>query len=451
MSEIDPSIRAPAIAIVEAATCLACGCLCDDIRVVVESGRVVEAGNACAIGRPWFRATRPGEGLAASTIDGAPAGFDRAIGRAAEILAEARAPMIWGLSGTTIETVASALAIADAIGAAVDPAGSAGRESGLRAFQRVGQVSSTLGEVKDRADLVVFWGVDPIVTHPRHWERYSVEPRGRFIAEGRAGRTVVVVDHGPTATSAASDLFVPVPRDRRGEALWVLRALVQGLRLDPERVGRSTGCAFEVLADLAGRMTRARYGAFFFGSTGSEGPGGPWAAEAALTLVRDLNQGRRFVGLSMGTPGNPGGAEAVLTWQAGAPSAVDYGRGFPRHLPGEATLAARLGSGAIDAALIVADDPATELPPDLLARMAGVRIIRVSPGATRPGFPSAVAFDVARPGIEAGGTVARVDGVMLPLRPAIPADVPTDREILDELRRRLSGLLGPSGRAPRVS
>jgi formylmethanofuran dehydrogenase subunit B len=428
--------------VVEHATCLACGCLCDDIRVVVDGGRVVEAGNACAIGRPWFLAPRPGEGCSPSTIDGRAAEFSEAIDRAVEILRGSKAPVIWGLAGSTVEAAASGLAIADALGAVVDLAGSADREARLRAFQRVGQVSATLGEVKDRADLVVFWDVDPIVTHPRHWERYSVEPRGRFVPQGRTGRSVVVVGHEPTATAASSDLCVHVPPDRRGETLSVLRAMVKGVRLDPSRVERSTGCSSEALQDLAGRLTRARYGAFFFGPSMGEGPGGDWAVEAALTLVRDLNEGRRFVALTLGPPGNAGGAEAVLSWQAGAPSAVDFGRGFPRHLPGEATLAARLSSGAVDAVLIVGDDPASELSSDLLERLAAVPSIVIAPGSTVPGRPSSVAFDVGRPGIEAVGTVARVDGVMLPLRPSSPVDLPTDREILDELRRKLTGVRG---------
>ncbi len=313
--------------------------------------------------------------------------------------------------------------------------GSADREARFAAFQRVGQVSATLGEVKDRADLVVFWDVDPIATHPRHWERYSVEARGRFVTRGRGGRSVVVVGHEPTATADASDPVRPRRARTAGpRPLGVLRAMVKGVSLDRAGVERSTGCPFDALQDLAGRLMRARYGAFFFGPSMGEGPGGDWAVEAALTLVRDLNEGRRFIALTLGPPGNAGGAEAVLSWQAGAPSTVDFGRGFPRHLPGEATLLGRLGSGEVDAVLIVADDPASELlSPDLLERLAAVPTIVIAPGATTPGRPSSVAFDVARPGIEAGGTVARVDGVMLPLRPSISAGLPSDREVLDEI------------------
>ncbi len=421
--------------VIEASTCLGCGCLCDDIRVEVAGGRVVEAARACPIGRAWFLADRPGAGHPAATVDGGAVGFVLAVGRAAEILGRAKAPVVWGLAGSTIEGQRAAVAVADAIGAVVDVAGPGGRGDGLRAFQRAGRVSGTLGEVRDRADLVVFWGVDPVATHPRHLDRYSVGPRGRFVPEGRAGRSVVVIDHRGTATAAVADHHVPIGPDRRGEALWVLRALVRGVTLDPARAEAATGVSFPSLEDLAGRLARARYGAFFF----DEGQGGPWAAEGALTLVRDLNApGRRFVALSLGAGGNAAGAESVLAWQAGAPAAVDFGSGTPRHRPGDATLADRMAQGAVDAVLIVADDPAATLPPDALARLASIPCIRVAPGATAPtARPAVVAFDVARPGIETGGTVARVDGVMLPLRRSIAVDLPTDREVLESIGGQL--------------
>jgi formylmethanofuran dehydrogenase subunit B len=33
------------------ATCTFCGCVCDDIDLVVEDGRIVEANNACVLGK----------------------------------------------------------------------------------------------------------------------------------------------------------------------------------------------------------------------------------------------------------------------------------------------------------------------------------------------------------------------------------------------------------------
>ena len=315
----------------------------------------------------------------------------------------------------------------------VDLAGSSHESAKLAAFQRVGQVSASLGEVKDRADVVVFWRCDPLVTHPRHWERYSVVPRGRFVPGGRAGRFVIVVDAEPTETSRAADLFVRIDPTREPETVDILRALAQGVAIDPDRAARSGGVPFPTLEALARRLTGARYGAWFLGASG-----GTRAAESLLRLVRDLNVGRRFVALELGEAGNRAGASAASTWQAGAPSTIDYGLGYPRHLPGEATLRARLESGEIDAALLIADGPEA----GTLDRLAGVPLIWIAPGATAIGLASAVAFDVARPGIEVGGTVARVDGVMLPLRPAIRAGLPGARDILEEIGRSL----GPPSR-----
>jgi formylmethanofuran dehydrogenase subunit B len=431
---------------VEHVACLACGCLCDDILVKLEGNRVVEAERACSIGRPWFLSSRPGAGYPTVSIEGKPSGLAEAIHRAAEILQSSKSPVIWGLSGTTIEGVASALSLADRIGGVVDIAGSAGGEARLRAFQRVGQVSASLGEVKDRADLVVFWGVDPLVTHPRHWERYSVDPRGRFIPEGRAGRFVIVVDAQPTETSRAADLFVKIDPDRQAETLEGLRALVRGVAIDPDRVRRSTGLPFATLETLAERFQEARYGALFFGPSIGEGASGSRATEGLLKLVVDLNEGRRFVALEMGDPGNRPGASAVLSWQSGAPSSVDYGPGYPRHLPGEATLIDRLKAGEVDALLVVGDDPTKALPPEVLPLLEKIPSILIAPGATVPDLAASVAFDVARPGLEVGGTAARVDGVMLPLKALVDSGLPTDCEVLVAIRQRIE--ISPSSRFP---
>jgi formylmethanofuran dehydrogenase subunit B len=398
--------------------CLACGCLCDDIHVVVDGGRIVEAERACSIGRPWFLSARMDGEKPEALIDGQPAERDRAIERAAAILRAAKSPVVWGLTETTIEAVASALAIADKIGAVVDLAGDRKSSSKLEAFQRVGHVSASLGEVKDRADLVVFWGVDPLKTHPRHWERYSVEPRGRFIPAGRSGRFVIVVDHEPSESSCQADLFVPIDRGRQPEAIDILRALIQGVAIDPEAASRSSKIPFSVLEELADRLRSAHYGAMFYEPTYQK-------TENLLRLVRDLNDGR-----------NATGAASVLSWQSGAATSVDFGLGYPRHLPREASLTNRIELGQLDVVLMVIGSAGFASASGLLEQMRGVPSIVIGPEALDP-EQATVSFQTTRPGIESGGTVSRIDGVMLPLRPLISSKLATDRQVLDAICERL--------------
>ena len=420
--------------VVPHATCLGCGCLCDDIEVSVERDRVVDAKRACPIGLEWFLAPHPGEGHAQAMIEGREVSVDEALDRAASLLGQARSPVVWGLTESSVEAVGEALVIADRLGAVVDLAGSKLRSSRRAAFVRVGQVSATLGEVKARAEVVLFWGNHPDATHPRHAERYSVQPQGRFLD---GARTVLVVDVGPSPSGGNADLQVSIDSERQGDALAVLLALSNGVALDPARVKRATGQPLTTWENLVGRLKKARSSAVFFGPRAESMGAAGW--DAALALVRDLNAGgRRCVGLSLGEPGNVAGAEAVLCWQAGAPSSLDFGAGYPRHLPGEATLLERLRGGQADAVLAVGVDPAEEL----LDLMGEVPRIQVSPGACRlseHGPRPTVAIDAGRLGIEAGGTVARVDGVMLPLRPPRGGSRPIDRAILRKIRDRLAG------------
>ena len=171
---------------------------------------------------------------APAAVEGRPVETEEAIGRAVATLAGSRAPVVWGLTRTTTETVRAALELADALGARVVLDRSNQELGRVAAFQEQGRVTATLGEVKNRADLVIFWGADPLTTHPRHWERYSVEPPGRFVPEGRAGRTVVVVDHEPTASAEKADRVCQGAVHRQIEALATLRTPLRG------KAGRST-------------------------------------------------------------------------------------------------------------------------------------------------------------------------------------------------------------------
>jgi formylmethanofuran dehydrogenase subunit B len=425
------------LAIVADATCTACGCLCDDINLTVADGKIEAAERACEIGRRWFLADHDQHGLPAATIAGAVAEPDAALDQAAEILRNARSPVVLGLTRTASEGVAAALAVADRIGAVVDIGDAAAAVPALHAVQKIGRVSATLGEVKDRADVVVFWGVDPLVSHPRHWERYSVEPRGRFVPEGWDGRFVIVADQEPTATAERADLYVPVTPETQLSTLWTLRALIGGVDLDPHRVERATGLSIELLRSFAKRLTGARYGAWFYGAGLGRAVGGPACVEAALALVRDLNTRGRFVILPLGEPGNRAGAESVLTWQTGCAGSVDFSADSPRAVCGEDSALALLGRGRVDAALVVADVGAEWLSTAARDQLGRIPTVVIGPRATTAWPTARVALASSTCGIDSGGTVTRVDGVVLPLRPPLAAAVPGERHWLTALAKRL--------------
>ncbi|MBX9582856.1 MAG: formylmethanofuran dehydrogenase subunit B [Gemmataceae bacterium] len=443
--------------------CTVCGCVCDDLAVTTDAGRVVRADGACHLAEPWFlrQNTAPAP---AARIDGRPAELEAAYARAAELLRSARSPLIFGLSRSTTEGQRAAVALADRIGATVDTTASTGHAPSIMALQQVGESTCTLGEVKARADLVVFWGSDPVTTHPRHLERYSLDPPGRFVPGGREDRYLVVADEEETETAKLADLFVRVPPGRHWETLWTLRMLVKGLppqdptpRPPPLRgegekedagpassplPSQGRGLGGGVLPDLAARMTGCRCGVIFFGAGVTRGRLAHRTVEALLQLVADLNDHTRFYARRMRRYGDVAGADAVLTWQTGYPFGVNLARGYPRYNPAEFTGPEMLGRGEVDVCVLVGSDTAADLPDAALDHLRRIPVIALDPPEAEPVVPAAVAFATAVYGVHRPGTAYRMDEVPVPLRVILPTDHPSDGEVLGELLRRvLSGRL----------
>ena len=362
MSMVRPGEFEPNLKIVEDATCTFCGCLCDDIALSIEGNRITAAANACALGESWFFSRNDEQGPAC-LIEGKPASLNDGIERAAQILNEARYPLILGLCETTSEAQRAAVSIGDWIGACVDPAHSDSQGPAVLALQEVGEVTCTLGEVRNRGDLIIFWGCNPVESHPRHLSRYSLEPAGLFVPRGREDRFCVVVDVRETATAAVADQFLAIKPGKEFEALWTLRALAKGVELDAALIEAETGVSLSTWQELMDRMKRARYGVIFFGPGQTTTFDTHQSAHALFTLVRDMNAHARFVCVPLGGPGNVAGADNVLTWQTGYPFAVNLARGYPRFGPGEYTAMDVLARGECDAALIVAGDPMSHFDP----------------------------------------------------------------------------------------
>ena len=109
------------IKIIENATCTFCGCVCDDmiLTVDVEEKRITKSKNACVLGKAWF-AEHTVEERPYALIDGREATTAEGVEAAAQILAGAQFPVVYGLSDTTCEAQREAVAIADMIGANLD-------------------------------------------------------------------------------------------------------------------------------------------------------------------------------------------------------------------------------------------------------------------------------------------------------------------------------------------
>jgi len=424
---------------VDHAVCAFCGCDCDDISVTVEGDRITKVKNACILGKAWFFNHARPAGLPVARIDGKSVSLEQGIEESARCLAEARYPLVYGLSSTSCETQRKAIALAEELGGCIDCCTSVCHGPSGMALQGVGEPTCTLGEVKNRADLIIYWGSNPAESHPRHMARYAVTPKGMFVPEGRKGRTVILVDVRQTPSVRIADIFLQIKPGKDFEVLWTLQALVSGQILD-KASAESTGLTMEQLAELADRMMHCKFGVIFVGQGLTQTRGKHFNTSAAFLLVRALNRHTKFALIPMRGHGNVTGIDNVLAWQTGYPFGVNFSLGYPRFNPGEYTVVDILGRAEADAALVVAADPVASLPAKTVKHLDSIPMISLDTHESETTRNAHVAFTTATAGVHVEGTVYRMDNIPIHLRKVLPSEYPSDEDVIGRLLARVKEL-----------
>lgn len=466
------------MAVVKAVTCPVCGCLCDDIELTIENGKVVDAKNGCAMSESKFlgydgehRIQKPlirKNGKLVETT------FSEAIKETARLLSKAEYPLLYGWSSTSCEAIRAGIELAEYVGGVIDNTSTTCHGPSTLSMQDVGMSSCTLGQVRHRADLIIYWGSDPWSSHPRHIERYTLLPEGRFErsewkeylkktkaltgkkkvevvlrrAEGeekpivktsaagercpaikKQGRKLIVVDIRKTRTAELADYFIQVEPNKDYELLETLRVLAQDGEIDVDEVA---GVPVEHMEEVADAMVDCNFGVLFFGLGLTMSRGKLRNVDAALSLVRDLNTRTKFVIMPMRGHFNVTGADTVFTWQTGFPYAVDFSHGYPRYNPGETSAVDILMRKESDSALVVASDPVAHLPRKAVEHLVSNPLIVIDPHCNATAQMADVVIPSALVGIEAEGTAYRMDHVPLPLKKVVdaPKGVLSDEEIL---------------------
>jgi formylmethanofuran dehydrogenase subunit B len=471
------------VPVVKPVTCPVCGSLCDDIELTIEDGRIVKVKKGCAMCESKFlgydgehRLLKP---LIRKNGKLVKTSLKEAVGKAAQILAEANYPILYGWSSTSCEATRVGLELAEEVGGVIDNTAVVCHGPSILSIQDVGVPSCTLGQIRHRADLVIYWGSDPWSAHPRHIERYTAFSEGRFEKSAwrgyltkikalsvkkkvesavrrvflkpkpsasslvrkepppsifREGRKLMVIDVRRTKSAEMADYFIQVEPNKDYELLQAFRALIRDEEIEVDEVA---GVPVEYLEEVADVMIRCDFGVLFFGVGLTMSRGKLRNIDAALSLIRDLNTRTKFVIMPMRGHFNVTGANTVFTWQTGYPYAVDFSLGYPWYNPGETSVMDVLLRKESDAALVAASDPVANFPRRAVEHLVKNPLIVIDPHMNATAQMADVVFPSAFVGIEAGGTAYRMDHVPLPLKKVVepPRGVLPDEEIL---RRILS-------------
>jgi len=398
--------------IVENVTCLGCGCVCDDIGVVVRDGRIVEARNACNLGVQWFG---DGELASKSLVNGRHLPLTEAISAAATSLRDARRPLVYLAPGLSCEAYRAAIAIADMLRARVDSTTSSTAAAFVLFGQERGLATATLGEIRNRADVLLFWAIDLERRYPRFASRYAPEPAGLHV-EGRRSRTVIAVDVDGATSTIAADRRLTIRAADELATLTAVGALTRDSADASSRYASLRAAPWDTARELAPLLLAGRYvGLVYDTEPDDRAERSPQRFDALASLAQSLNERTRCAAVPIRGGGNRSGADVVFVAQTGYPFAVDFTRGYPRYDPHASSACAVLQRREADAILFVGD--AMAAPRETVGALSAVRTVAIGPWASALSLGTeSIALDTGRDGIHASGTAFRTDDVPLPLR-----------------------------------
>lgn len=378
-------------------TCPFCSLLCDDLSVRLRQGKLEVSAHACPLGRQGFSTPPP---PAEASLKGIPAPVGQAVKSAAKLLKKSRRPLIGGI-GTDVNGIRAALYLAEKIDAALLHSQENHALHNLKALQARGGLMTTLAEVKNRADTIIFVGNNVTGGYRRFIERFVNAPDSLFAGQnrklaylGRPGRKELgeCADHAPVVISSHSDEIA--------DNLALLRARLADRQLPDSR--KITAAKNRKLEQVAAMIKNAQYGVLVWSPAALPQDHADLVISSLYDLLQDLNTRQRFAGLSLG--GGNGGAsyQNVAVWQTGFPAGVEFRGGCPS------------GAGTnvddIDCLLWISGFAHTT-PPAL-----NVPTIILSPHSS--GTRDAdVYIPVGVPGIDHTGNLFRTDGIInLPLK-----------------------------------
>ena len=405
-------------------TCPACGLLCDDI--VLENNKV--ANTNCPKATAFFE--RP---LADATpqINGKSATLQQAISRAAKLIKASQQPLFAGLS-TDVQGFRVIHNLAQKTNGSLQHINAQSTARDMKVLQSTGWQTTTLTEVKNRADVIVCFGTDVVTHHPRFFERF-VNVDGMFVKAKQ--REVIFIGENldakagisPTATpsSLLACRAVDLP-----EITLALRALVAHKKLKATEV---SGVKVSDLQALADKLKTAKYAVLAWVAKDLDFPHAELTIQNITETVAILNNTTRAAGLPLGGSDGDTSANNANTWLSGLALKDEVA---------EHDLMVWVNSFNGDKEPLKSNKPQIVLANTPFVGAAARRDVSLNnseglsrrvaaPTEMRYAKTPDVFIPIATPGLDCSGTLFRVDSaVILPLRKIRENTLPTLSEIV---------------------
>lgn len=400
------------------ATCPACGLLCDDVLIENNQSTIKVLNTACAKSIQFFEQL---VGENSPQIDGKPATLDQAISHAAELLKVSKKPLFAGLS-IDVQGFRAIYNLANKTNGSLNHINAQSMARNMAVLQSTGWQTTTLTEVKNRADVIVCIGTDIVSHNTRFFERFiwlSHEQSGAMFTDAGKREVIYIGENLNTKAGVSPDGRQPISincnKADLPEILAVLRALIAGKSLKAQSVA---GIQMRELLIIADKLKQAKYAVLAWIAKDLDFAHAELSIQSitetvALLNSQTKNHSSRAAGLSLGGSDGDTSANNANTWLSGFSLNNDK---FDH-----------------DAMVWINSFNAKKLP-----EKADFPLIVLGNANTKFEQIPDVFIPIATPGLDCSGTLFRVDSaVILPLKKVRENDLPTLGEVARQIEAQL--------------
>lgn len=399
--------------------CTGCGCLCDDIQADIEGAPLDRIENACAKGAAYLQSGVNPERRASSLIGGRRASLEEAIEQAARLLSKAKNRLIFGLDNSTLEAQAVAIELARKLGTVIDDASSFSYGSLIQSILSGDLPTCSLSEVKDNADLLIYWGSNPPHTHPRHLSEFTYYAYTDYDPAGWLPKNVTLTCVEVRDTEL-SFICRPSFKIKPGGDKDFVRAILDE--------GQDGAEGSQTLVDL---VKKSRFCVMFCG------PGLVYSLDDDFSsfneMVHMFGEWTRMAVVPMVAEANLRGFNQLLYKETGYVNQVSFGAGVSHG--SEFSFLEQVRNCIPECVLIIGSDPFSDLPQSLMRNLEGTSVICLDHFSTPTTNAADVVIPTALPGLECDGSMLRMDGEEVALVGPKKGEYPTEEEVLRQLLR----------------
>ncbi len=309
-------------------TCPACGLLCDD--VILNAADPKSLKNGCAKSVSFFEQSLQTNISESPSISGKPCNLDTAINAAADILRKSKQPLFAGL-GTEVLGMRTLMRLAEKSNATLDHMHSESTVRNTLTMQNSGWLTTTLAEVKNRADVILAIGTDIVTSHPRFFEKlvWNAEslfnkPTPEIIYLGvPAESTKAGIAPNGTAPTVIAAETADIP-----EIVNTLNALLNNKKINTEVVGSVTVSALLAVVE---KLKAAQYAVVVWSAGSLKFTHAELTIQSIVQLINKLNETSRAAGLPLNSGNGDTSVNNTSTWLSGYPTRSRYINSKPEY------------------------------------------------------------------------------------------------------------------------